>query len=69
MVKNLSAMQETGVRSLVQEGNGNPHQYSGLENSMDQRSWQATDHNFTKSQTLSACHVRESASLPIKINF
>ena len=39
MVKNLPAMQETWVQSLGQKdprgGNGNPFQYSGLENSMD----------------------------------
>ena len=56
IVKNLPAMQETGVQSLGQEdtlekGNGNPLQYSGLENSMDRRAWQATVHRITKSQT------------------
>ena len=40
MVKNLSTLQETWVRSLSQEdscgeGNGNPPQYCCLENSMD----------------------------------
>ena len=40
MVKNLPAVQETGVRSLGQEdplvkGMANPLQYSCLENSMD----------------------------------
>ena len=39
-VKNLPAMQETWVRSLAQErfsgeGNGNPLQYSCLENPMN----------------------------------
>ena len=38
MVKNLPAMQETQVRSLVrkflEEGNSYPFQYSCLENSM-----------------------------------
>ena len=33
MVKNLPAMQETG------EGNGNPLQYSYMENSMDRGAW------------------------------
>ena len=33
------------------EGNGNPLQYSCLENSMDRRPWQAIDHGVTKSQT------------------
>ena len=30
------------------EGNGNPFQYSCLENSMDRRSWQATVHNVAR---------------------
>ena len=32
-------------------GNGNPLQYSCLENSMDRRAWRATVHGVTKSQT------------------
>ena len=31
-------------------GNGNPLQYSCLENSMDRRAWQATVHRVTQSQ-------------------
>ena len=30
------------------EGNGNPHQYSCLENSMDKEAWWATDHGVAK---------------------
>ena len=33
------------------EGNGNPLQYSCLENSMDREAWQAIVHGVTKSQT------------------
>ena len=33
------------------EGNGNPLQYSCLENPMDEGSWQATDHGVAKSWT------------------
>ena len=33
------------------EGNGNPLQYSGLENPMDRGAWRATIHGVTKSQT------------------
>jgi len=33
------------------EGNGNPLQYSCLENSMDRGVWQATVHGVTKGQT------------------
>ena len=32
------------------EGNGNPLQYSCLQNSMDREAWQATVHRITKSQ-------------------
>ena len=47
LVKNLSAMQETWVLSLwlgrsPGEGNGNPLQYSCLENPMDRGIWWAT---------------------------
>ena len=33
------------------EGNGNPLQYSSLENSMDRKAWQATIHGVAKNQT------------------
>ena len=33
------------------EGNGNPFQYSCLENSMDREAWQTTVHGVVKSQT------------------
>jgi len=33
------------------EGNGNPFQYSCLENPMDGGAWQATVHGIAKSQT------------------
>ena len=32
-------------------GNGNPLQYSCLENSMDRKTWWSTVHGVTKSQT------------------
>ena len=37
-----------GLGRSLGEGNGNPPQYSCLENSMD---WQATVHGVTKSRT------------------
>ena len=53
VVKNLPAMQETGVRSLgwedpLEEGNGNPLQYSCLGNAMDRGAWRATVHGVRK---------------------
>ena len=42
IVKNLPTMWETCVQSTgrnPEEGNGNPLQYSCLENSMDRRTW------------------------------
>ena len=58
MVKNLPAMQETRVKLLEElqedppeEANGNPLQYSCLENSMDRRAWRATVYGDAKSQT------------------
>ena len=56
MVKNLPAMQETWIQSLGGEdpsrvGNGNPLQYSCLENPMDRGAWLATVHGIPKSWT------------------
>ena len=41
----------TGSGKSPAEGNGNPLQYSFLENSMDRGTWQATVHGVTKSWT------------------
>ena len=56
MVKNMPAMREDlgstpRLGRSPGEGNGYLFQYSGLENSMDRGSWQATVHGVTKSQT------------------
>ena len=56
MVKRLPAMWETRVQSLgredpLGEGNGNPLQYSCLENLMDRGAWRATFDGVAKSQT------------------
>ena len=40
-----------GSGRYVGERNGNPFQYSCLENVMDRGAWQATFHGNTKSQT------------------
>ena len=56
MVKNLLAMQGTrgsisGLGGSSGEENGNPLQYSRLENSMDSGTWQATVNGVTKNWT------------------
>ena len=61
-LKRLPAMQETWVRSLgwedpPGEGNGNPLQYSCLENPMDRGAWWATVHGVTKSETTQRLHL------------
>ena len=53
MVKNLPAMLETciqflGWERLPGEGNGNPLQYSCLENPMDRGAWQVTVHGVAR---------------------
>ena len=58
-LKNQAAMQETQetqVQSLggedpLEEENGNPLQYSCLENPTDRGGWRATVHGVTQSQT------------------
>ena len=55
MGKNLPAVQETclipGSGRSPREGNGNPLQYSCLENSLDRGAWWATVHRVAKSWT------------------
>ena len=58
-----------GSGSSLGEGNGNPLQYSYLENPMDRGAWQATVHGVTKSRTqLSNYHTHtfNSASTPAR---
>ena len=55
VVKNLPANAEdvgliTGLERSPGEGDGNPHQYSCLGNSMNRRAWWATVHGVAKSQ-------------------
>ena len=73
MVKRLPTMWETQVRSLGQgrspgEGNGNPLQYSCLENPMDRGAWWATIHGVTKSRTrlsdFCVCRWRGAPGIP-----
>ena len=56
MVKNLPAMQETqvwflGWEDALEKGNGNPLQYTCLENPMDREAWWVRVHRVAKSQT------------------
>ena len=52
MVKNLPAMPETcsipGLGRSSREKNGNPFQYSCLENPMDREAWWAEVHGFQR---------------------
>ena len=53
MVKNLPVNAgdvRDGSGRSPGEGNGNPLQYSCLENAMDRGAWQATAHGASKSQ-------------------
>ena len=54
-VNHLLTLQETQVRSLGREDpgerNGNPLQYSCLENPMDRGAWWAVVHGVAKSRT------------------
>ena len=70
LVKNLPAMQET-QETWVQflgwedplEGNGNPLQYSCLENPMDRGAWWATVHGVAKSWTRLSDQAQQSILL------
>ena len=48
------------------EGNGNPLQYSCLENPMDREAWRATVHRVTGSDTTErlSTHIHDQACLP-----
>ena len=53
LIKNLpanagDAVSIPGLEQFPREGNGNPLQYSFLENSMDRGDWQATVHGVTR---------------------
>ena len=51
-------------RSL-EVGNGNPLQYSCLENPMDRESWWATVHGVAKSRTQSA--TKQQKNVPVVV--
>ena len=56
VVKNLPVnagdIRDVGLIPGLGEGNGNPLQYSHLENPMDRGDWQAAVHGVTESWTL-----------------
>ena len=69
MVKNLPGMQETlgsipGLGRPPEEGNGNPLQYSCLENSMDSVTWQATIHRIAELDMTEHLTLSLSFSVP-----
>ena len=56
LLPNAGDLRDTGLISgfgrFPGEGNGNPLQYSGLENPMDRGAWRATVHSVAKRWTL-----------------
>ena len=70
VVKNLPAnggdARDTGlIHELGRspgEGNGNPLQYSSLENSMDRGAWQASVHGTAKRQTRLSAYMQNLSS-------
>ena len=79
VVKNLPANAEDagdiglipGLGRSPGEGNGNPLQYSCLENSLDRGAWQAVAHGLTKGQTrlsmYAYMHTALGNSLKVKV--
>ena len=70
----MQETQETRVQSLGQripgEGNGNPFQYSCLDNSMDGGVWRAKAHGVMKSRTrlsMLAVVIEQINHLSVKI--
>ena len=59
VVKNPPAGLIPGLASSPGEENGNPLQYSCLENSMNRGDWWAIDHGVTKKQTRLSIHTHK----------
>ena len=63
-----------GLGKSPGEGNGNPPQYSCLENPMDRGAWWATVHQVTKNQTQLNIHAEQlsqcaTAAEPVPCNY
>ena len=56
MQETQNAAWTSGSGRLPGEGNGNPFQYSCLENPIDRGAWQATVHRVPNSQTRLSKH-------------
>ena len=79
LVKNLQCRRPrfnlgSGLGRSPGEGNGNPLQYSCLEDPMDREAWQATVHGVTKSETwLSDTHPtlthKQLSTFPLPFDF
>ena len=53
MVKNLpDPVSVTGSGRFPEEGNGNPRQYSCLENAMNRETWRTIAHGVAKSKDM-----------------
>ena len=73
MVKDLPASAgDTGDTGSIPESgrspggeNGNPLQYSCLENSMDRGAWQATDYGVAKSWMCLSIHTKKQVHFSI----
>ena len=75
MVKNPPAIQEApgsvpGLGRSPGEGNGNPLQYSCLENSRDRGAWLATVHSVAESDmTEQLIHTHQTKKILLKFFF
>ena len=58
-----------GLRRSPGEGNGNPLQYSCLENSIDREAWRATVHGVAKSWTWLSTHDIKQVIEPFRAFF
>ena len=63
----MALYRRQGLRSSPREGNGNPLQYSCLENPMARKAWQATECGVTKSQTRLSYYTK--IALEPKVSF